>query len=330
MLTACQPSSDKETSDAGSNTAQQNRPDNSSEKTTAPSPLVDPVIALIMKTFTSSLTHARELSQLTTDFVKQPDDAGLQALAQSWKQSHDSYQTSELLRGFSLVHPDLDVRHDEPEVVHPVHIRLDQYPMIPGYLDSVPGYPISGLVFQETPLTEAFLNLEHQFSDRQYVALGFHAYELMLKGAEGIEQHGSPERFATLGSQNSDESAPEFRRSLYLLLLAKQIESDIARLVLAWQDNEGFYITTLKAMPAQQFEQRFRDIMRLELARLNEQQDMDMAPGHASPESLEIRRNLLTQLVALYADNNDSASAPLSKPLLDLLKASGLTESGAP
>jgi hypothetical protein len=124
---------------------------------------------------------------------------------------------------------------------------LDQHPIISGYLDAVPNYPTSGLIFTEQTLSTEYINNEHQFSDTAYVAIGFHALEFMLTG--GLNQ--TPEErhleFSSL-SDAPEQNTPSYRRSLYVQLLTEGINDDLKKLSSAWTTNDGFYPRTLSEL----------------------------------------------------------------------------------
>ena len=114
-------------------------------------------------------------------------------------------------------------------------MRIDAHPLLPGYLDTVYGYPYSGLIHSDIPLTLANLYQEFQLGDPAYVTLGFHALEVMLKGSD---QERKLSDFAKLKAlQEKHETDPELRRSLYSNLLAEQIRQDIFQLPANWRQN---------------------------------------------------------------------------------------------
>lgn len=113
------------------------------------------------------------LQQRVTAFLNAPSEESLSHARDSWVQAHDAYR---------LLHADylaaqlaLPQQADDRD-------PIDAWPMLPGYLDSVPGYPHSGLVFSEVPLTPEALAREHQSTDFAYLTRGFHPLEFMLWG----------------------------------------------------------------------------------------------------------------------------------------------------
>jgi len=161
--------------------------------------------------------------------------------------THHQYMLTQVFQKIDILHPEFDLLQSQPTVIHPLNIRLDQHPIISGYLDAVPNYPASGLIFSEQVLSTDYLNNEHQFSDTAYVAIGFHALEFMLKG--GLNQT-SKERsleFSSL-SDTSEKSTPSYRRSRYIQFLTEVINDDLKKLSTAWMPDEGFYPQTLNEL----------------------------------------------------------------------------------
>jgi len=220
-----------------------------------------------------ALTAAEQLANKVQTFSDTPQLANLQQALNSWEHAHMSYLLAKSLIVQTLRHPILDQAQIEPTVIHPITVRLDQFPMINGYLDAVQGYPKSGLMHSEATLSLESLNTEHQFSDPSYVALGFHALKFMLIGddntLEGTKEGNTaedrlkdyipPTTAASSALISSVEAANEasstdmksntdsdhqkavLRRKHYLKLLTKQIVVDIGLIDQEWQSEEGFY-----------------------------------------------------------------------------------------
>ncbi|MBF68440.1 MAG: hypothetical protein CMQ29_12175 [Gammaproteobacteria bacterium] len=65
--------------------------------------------------------------------------------------------------------------------IHYVAFRIDAWPITPGFLDTLPQYPQSGIVADVSlPLNVDSIQKQHGFSDPLEVALGFHAIQLLL------------------------------------------------------------------------------------------------------------------------------------------------------
>lgn len=190
--------------------------------------------------FSAAIEAMNGLTQGINEFYSEPKQDKLTSLQAQWQQAHQAYQLAASYRILDLEHPELDRSDTTEPVQHPIHVRLDQHPLLGGYLDSVPGYPKSGLIHSEVELTLATLNQEHQFSDKAYVTLGFHALGFMLFG-EDIEIRLQA---LTPSEQDSDAAA---RRQQYITLLNQQIQTDLARLKAAWTAPSGYFYQVMTA-----------------------------------------------------------------------------------
>jgi len=255
------------------------------------------------QSFEQLLNRAMVLSETVTHFTRQPTQKNLVSAQLAWKQTHDRYITTQLFRHIDLTHPQLDLSQSSPKVIHPIDIRLDQHPMIPGYLDAVAGYANSGLIYSELPISAEILNTEHQFSDTGYVAIGFHALKFMLDGDPAFDSPHSS-RFASLTENKQNSSAPprpEERRSRYLLLLVDMIIEDLKRLLLAWSSEDGFYTQTLLAMDQKQSERLILNALNLESASLSALKTESAAKAnkasHLNRDSIASRTALLLSVL---------------------------------
>lgn len=150
-----------------------------------------------------------ELHRTLTRFLDAPSAEALGHSQQLWIQAHDHYRL--LTAGYRLAG------------LLPPHVgddrdTVDGWPLIPGYLDQVPGYSHSGLVYSEVPLTPDFLTTEHQSTDFGYLTLGFHPLEFMLWGNPGDSLEDQAQKF-TGGPQDPDTmDIPGRRRDLTRLI----------------------------------------------------------------------------------------------------------------
>jgi len=197
------------------------------------------------KAFEKANRSSKILSERITFFVETPSVEGLEGAQLALRDSHNRYLATQVFRqtakAASITHPELDTEQIAPDVIHSNHIRLDQSPIIPGYLDTVKGYPNSGFIHSEQEITEENLNKEHQFTDTAYVAIGYHALAFLLHG----ESEGTKRVVADFSSVNPaiepSKQQPSYRRSTYIKLLASLIAQDIQKLSDAWIGTNSFY-----------------------------------------------------------------------------------------
>jgi len=199
------------------------------------------------KTFIQLVLSGKALQHTIENFTQTPSPVHLNEAKKALVSAHHQYMLAQVFQKIDILHPEFDLLQSQPTVIHPLHIRLDQYPIISGYLDAVPSYPASGLIFSEQALSTEYLNNEHQFSDTAYVSIGFHALEFMLTGGLNQSPKDRSLEFSSL-SDASNKSTTPHRRSRYLQLLTTQINDDIKKLSTAWTKTDGFYPETLNEL----------------------------------------------------------------------------------
>lgn len=145
-----------------------------------------------------------ELRVSTQQFLGDPNGDALSELRQRWKTAHLTYVAAQF--GF------LDSNRE-------LIFRVDAWPIQPGFIDSLPDYPQSGIVNDENvELNASSLLDQHGFTDDEEVALGFHGIEYLI--------YERPlEDFIAEG--NAD------RRMQFLKLAVNQLALDTAALVAA-------------------------------------------------------------------------------------------------
>lgn len=161
--------------------------------------------------------QAKALQQSVNAFLDNPTTDALKSSREQWRQTHDQYaklQVSYQLAGLALpqIHDDRD--------------PIDAHPMLPGYLDQVTGYPQSGLVYSEVPMTPVFLRSEHQSTDFYYVTLGMHPVEFMLWGSTDETDKQRVALFIPPARPADDQVNAQARRGDLLRLIAHALPRD--------------------------------------------------------------------------------------------------------
>jgi uncharacterized iron-regulated protein len=194
------------------------------------------VISVIQQLFSESINASQDLAQHTEAFTKKPNEQNYQELLNAWQKAHQQYRLSQTSHIFNIEHPSFDESVSAPH--HTLDSRIDSFPLLPGYLDQVEGYPNSGLIYSEVDLSIEVLQTEHLFSDPAYVTLGFHAFDTVLQG--DLQLSIKPwQRFATTGVEIQDKAA--VRRQIYLQVIAKQLNTDISLEANDWLKPQGYY-----------------------------------------------------------------------------------------
>ncbi len=236
------------------------------------------------------------LQNAITDFANSPSPSLLNRAKSVLLETHKRYMLIQVFQQIDIPHPEFDLSQNQPSVIHPLYIRLDQYPIIPGYLDAVPNYPSSGLAFSEQEISPEYLNNEHQFTDSAYVAIGFHALEFMLTGGLNQTPQERSIEFEAL-TDMTEEVTPKYRRSHYIQLLAAQIKEDIHKLSAAWLTKDGFYPQTLHELLPSESTRLIQQAYKMEKHALS--QLKEHAKNNLHPEEIDERKKQLLLLKSL-------------------------------
>jgi len=240
----------------------------------------------------NALQHAIEI------FIQAPSSEHLNKAKKALLNTHHQYMLVQVFQKIDVLHPEFDLLQSQPIVIHPLNIRLDQHPIISGYLDAVPNYPASGLIYAEQELTAEYLNNEHQFSDTAYVAIGFHALELMITGGLNQTPKERSLEFSDL-SNASEKSTPSDRRSHYLQLLVKLINEDLKELSAAWTSSEGFYPQALNEVLPNESDRLIQQAYKIEEHALSQIKEHEKKDSH--PDAIVERK---AQLALILRNQN--------------------------
>lgn len=131
-----------------------------------------------------ALSHAQTLDRVIASFLHHPNPLSLKECQESWVKTYNAY----LQVSFFYQVP----RFEKPQFVEQnqtyenLHQRLDQWPIEGGYIDYLPGYPLSGIINDMTlKVSQKSLLEQHGFSDFSYASVGFHPLEFLLFGQDG-------------------------------------------------------------------------------------------------------------------------------------------------
>lgn len=146
--------------------------------------LIGELVQIYLKQIGSDFTAVAEnldlLQQRIASFLDTPNLDTLSLARSSWLDAYSSYELTSLNQYFamSLLAPDERVQFIEHQYF------LNQWPILPGYIDSVVGYPQSGIVNDLTvALDIGSLRQQHGMLELSEAALGFHVIEFLLWGS---------------------------------------------------------------------------------------------------------------------------------------------------
>lgn len=265
--------------------------------------LLDSIAQISDDLFTQLNTEVGTLELVSTQLELSTTIETLNQARQEWVQAHNAYIATRLFRQLSnnlgIVHPDLDtVDH-----LHTNHSKIDQHPLLPGYLDAVEGYPYSGLIHSDLTLSAEALYNEHQLGDPSYVAVGFHALEFMLFGTTKTPREIDQLTINT--EESEEEQSIKQRRLVYIKLLGQLLSDDINNLVKAWKNVDGFYLSSLALQSRAKILASLRQIAEVELEACKQIQVIldNQAPTsrqvHDSKESLQARNTVAEKILKL-------------------------------
>jgi hypothetical protein len=164
-----------------------------------------------------AIGHINRLIFAVDGFLASPDEATQTAARSAWLEAH---------RAFSSLIPLIHIAGEDQKL-----FMIDAWPMEPGFLDSLPAWPDSGIINDFTlEISSAMLVQQHGITDASEVSLGFHPIEyfiflrpiddFILPEADGDERDRILRRRATLQlmAANLSESILLLDEALYVEL----------------------------------------------------------------------------------------------------------------
>ena len=118
-----------------------------------------------------------QLSIIT--LINKTNSKNLSLSRQAWQDAHSAYELTTLHRYFATQLLD---EHNNLALTQ-LQYQINHWPIVPGYIDYVDGYPDSGIVFDiNVNLENGSLREQHGSFDESEVTLGFHVIEFLLWG----------------------------------------------------------------------------------------------------------------------------------------------------
>lgn len=197
----------------------------------------------------SQLHHNAEQLHLSIQtFLHQPNEENRLLAQQNWLNTYDKFQAME------------PAQHYLKSIAPPNQLQqislMDQWPIIPGYIDGVAGHPFSGIVNDVTvTLDLKTVIAQHSPTDASEASLGLHVLEFFLWGESRDQlkplQHYSPlENWPAPQQQRPISDHPNNRRRTYLLLLSELIRSTCYQANSLWAlpDNTRYSSLALESL----------------------------------------------------------------------------------
>lgn len=194
--------------------------------------------------FQQARSALEQMQTAVHDFVDAPSAANMAAARRAWLEAHSAYELTTLHRYFAA-----QVLDDALglELLR-LQYRINHWPIIPGYIDYVEGYPDSGIVHDiNVALSREALVQQHGIFDVAEVTLGFHVIEFLLWGY-AAEPAGRPasdyEPVAELSQDEAEngyllEQLSNNRRRQLLTVITESLLDDFIALQALWLEQRA-------------------------------------------------------------------------------------------
>jgi len=181
----------------------------------------------------------RRLQSSIVSLIDQTNIENLNSSKQAWLEAHSAYELTTLHRYFAAQL----LEEQNSLALMQLQYQINHWPIIPGYIDYVDGYPDSGIVHDiNVNLNRGSLREQHGSFDVSEVTLGFHVIEFLLWGnsTDSIIRPASDYRAVEKLSQEEIESGYALeqlsnnRRRLFLSVVADTLVEDFQALQSLW------------------------------------------------------------------------------------------------
>ncbi len=189
--------------------------------------------------FVTSRGMLQDFSAAVTGLLDTPNNESLAAAQSAWLDAYSAYEATLLHRYFAeLVLPQQAYLN-----LVDLDFRINQWPILPGYLDAVDNYPDSGLVFDPSvPLDRRTLVELHGQFDLAEAAMGFHVLEFLLWGEAPLSRNVDDFRQVTALTEGHIEAGltlqqlPRNRRRQLLQVTTDSLLTDFEATYQIWSE----------------------------------------------------------------------------------------------
>lgn len=171
--------------------------------------------------------------------IDETSNENLSSTKQAWLDAHSTYELTTLHRYFATQL----LEEQYGLALLDLQYQINHWPIVPGYIDYVDGYPDSGLVYDiNVGLNRTSLRAQNGSFDVSEVALGFHVIEFLLWGnsTDSITRPAADYRaIDKLSPEELErgytlEQLSSNRRRLLLTVVADTLVEDFAALQSLW------------------------------------------------------------------------------------------------
>ena len=192
--------------------------------------------------FSQVSIEIEKLQSAIGEFLAQTNIENLDRARQSWLLAHTAYELTTLHRYFAA-----SILDEQNSIaLLQLQYQINHWPIVPGYLDYVDGYPDSGIVHDiNVSLDSIGLRDQHGAFDISEVTLGFHVLEFLLWGSRDTQSElRSVDDFIEIDALDaiqiesgySLEQLSNNRRRQLLAIIADILLGDFRELGSLWSD----------------------------------------------------------------------------------------------
>ncbi len=174
-------------------------------------------------------SQASELATSVETFLGNPDNVNLETARAHWLRLHHTLVSLEAYCN----------RPETSDALKQLWFDLDAWPLEPGFIDSIPEYPNSGLINDLTlAMSEGALRSQHGATSPSEVSTGMHALEYLL-WQRSLEEYQSRDQLSEAESESglSVEQLSSNRRREMLRLIVTLLVKDLQTLQLIVTDS---------------------------------------------------------------------------------------------
>lgn len=192
--------------------------------------------------FSQVSIEIEKLQSAIGEFLAQTNIENLDRARQSWLLAHTAYELTTLHRYFAV-----SILDEQNSIaLLQLQYQINHWPIVPGYLDYVDGYPDSGIVHDiNVSLDSIGLRDQHGAFDISEVTLGFHVLEFLLWGSRDTQSElRSVDDFIEIDALDASqiesgyslEQLSNNRRRQLLAIIADILLGDFRELGSLWSD----------------------------------------------------------------------------------------------
>jgi|TARA_B100002003_G_scaffold252029_1_gene300549 putative iron-regulated protein len=205
-----------------------------------------------------TISQAIDLEETISAFLLSPTVAGMEKVRDAWLLSHNTYEAAELHR-YVFKSLTKSAQDSVPDLLmDQLDYQIDHWPVLPGYIDYVEGYPESGVVSDiNVSIDKDNIREQHGYFDLAEAATGYHVLEFLIWGENisGIGMRSFTDYEAALElTQEQIEAGLEVsqlsknRRRLLLPVVAEILTDDLQEMQKLWTANKSMIANRLEEM----------------------------------------------------------------------------------